>query len=77
MAGAPESKGSPRRLDAGASGPSGLLRTAARVVVRLRWVVTAFWVAAAAAAVVFLPTIEESQRSGLGDLVPTESVVVY
>lgn len=71
-----QGKESPRTADTDASQPSGVLRKVARVTVRLRWAVAAFWIAAAAAAVVFLPTIEDSQRSGLGDLVPTESDAV-
>ncbi|HEV2773100.1 MAG TPA: MMPL family transporter, partial [Thermoleophilaceae bacterium] len=76
MTGASESKEPPRRPGASARRPSGVLGNAARITVRLRWAVAAFWIAAAAAAVAFLPTIEETQRSGLGDLVPTESDAV-
>ena len=48
----------------------------ASLIVRLRWFVVAFWVAAAFAAMNYMPTIEETQTSGLGDLVPTESDTV-
>lgn len=56
--------------------PSGLARWAARQLVRLRWLVLAFWLAAALGACLYLPTIQETQTSGLGDLVPTESDTV-
>jgi RND superfamily putative drug exporter len=56
--------------------PSHLARWAARLIVRLRWLVLAFWMAAAVGAYVYLPTIQETQTSGLGDLVPTESETV-
>jgi putative drug exporter of the RND superfamily len=56
--------------------PSSLARRLGRLVRRLRWFVVAFWIAAAAAAFVYLPTIQETQTSGLGDLVPTESDTV-
>ncbi|HEX2160803.1 MAG TPA: MMPL family transporter, partial [Thermoleophilaceae bacterium] len=48
----------------------------ASAVVRLRWVVLAFWIAAAAVVVTQLPTIREAQVGALGDLVPRNSDAV-
>ena len=45
-------------------------------VVRLRWVVVAFWVAAAVAVVVALPTIRDAQVGALGDLVPNDAEAI-
>jgi len=53
--------------------PAGLWGAVARAVVRLRWVVIVFWVAAAAALTAALPTIREAQVGALGDLVPNEA----
>lgn len=45
----------------------------ATLIVRLRYLVVAAWIALAVVAVVALPTIEEAQVGSLGDLVPRES----
>ena len=42
----------------------------ARLIVRLRWPIAIGWVAAAVAATLALPSIEEAQTGALGDLVP-------
>jgi putative drug exporter of the RND superfamily len=47
-----------------------------RTVVALRWPIAVVWIAAAALATVYLPSIEESQGGALGDLVPTESAAI-
>jgi RND superfamily putative drug exporter len=39
-------------------------------VIRLRYVIVAFWVVATVVAMVALPTLEDTQVGGLGDLVP-------
>lgn len=48
----------------------------AGLVVRLRWLVVAFWAAAAVASVTLLPTIREAQTGALGDLVPVDAEAI-
>ncbi len=48
----------------------------ARAVVRLRYVIVAFWTCAAFGAAFFLPTIREAQVDSLGDLVPNEAAAI-
>lgn len=57
MVGAPESPMTPDPAPRSRWRPSVLLAAYARVVVGLRWIVVAFWLAATAAAVVYLPPI--------------------
>ncbi len=48
----------------------------AGLVVRLRWLVVALWLAATLACVLFLPTIREAQTGALGDLVPVDAEAI-
>jgi len=45
----------------------------ARVVIALRYAVLGFWVLAALAATLLLPSIDEAQTGGLGDLAPNDA----
>lgn len=45
----------------------------ARLVVRLRFVIPVLWIVGAVLAVTMLPTIEQAQTGGLGDLVPKDA----
>jgi RND superfamily putative drug exporter len=47
-----------------------------RLAVALRWPIVAFWVVAAVATTVLLPSIEESQNGALGDLVPNDAAAI-
>ena len=47
-----------------------------RAVVRLRWPIALAWVAAAVAATIWLPSLEESQTGALGDLVPNDAAAL-
>jgi RND superfamily putative drug exporter len=47
-----------------------------RAVVVLRWPIALAWVVAVALATLTLPTIEESQRGALGDLVPNDAEAI-
>jgi len=58
-----------------ASSPGATSRYA-RLVVRLRFVLVAGWVAAAVAATALLPTLEEAQTGALGDLVAAGSEAI-
>jgi RND superfamily putative drug exporter len=49
---------------------------AARLAVRFRWAVIAFWIAAALLVTLTLPTLEQAQVGALGDLVPTNSAAL-
>jgi RND superfamily putative drug exporter len=42
----------------------------ARAIVRARWLIVAFWLAASVVTILVLPTIREAQVGALGDLVP-------
>ena len=48
----------------------------ARLVVRLRYVLPVAWIAAAVAATLLLPTIQEAQTGALGDLVPNDAAAI-
>ncbi len=48
----------------------GVWLAAAALIVRLRWAVIVFWIAAAGILTVTLPSIREAQTGALGDLVP-------
>lgn len=48
----------------------------ARGLVRARWVILAFWIGAAVAATLALPTIREAQVGALGDLVPHDAKAI-
>ena len=64
-------RGRPRR-----TGHHDLRRRYARAVVRGRWAIILVWIAAAAAAVAFLPGIGDAGGGALGSLVPTDSKAV-
>lgn len=48
----------------------------ARLVVRLRYVIPVVWIVGAVLATLLLPTIEQAQTGGLGDLVPTDAEAI-
>jgi len=48
----------------------------ASAVVRLRWAVVVAWIAATVVVTLTLPTIQEAQTGGLGDLVPTDAEAI-
>jgi len=56
--------------------PPGLAGAAARAIVKLRWVVVVFWIAAAVVVTVKLPTVGEAQAGALGDLVPSDAAAL-
>jgi RND superfamily putative drug exporter len=56
--------------------PPGAWGLAAWLVVRLRFAVIAFWIAAAVVLTMALPTIREAQVGSLGDLVPNDARAV-
>ncbi len=58
------------------AGDRRLATTAAKLIVRGRWLVVALWVAAAAYVAVALPTIREAQVGALGDLVPRDAEAI-
>jgi putative drug exporter of the RND superfamily len=51
-------------------------RAFAQLVVRLRWLVVAAWIAGAAAATLYLPSLQAAESSQLSDLVPEDAVSV-
>jgi putative drug exporter of the RND superfamily len=53
-----------------------LAQAFATLVVRLRWIVVALWLAAAAAATLWLPSLQEAESASLSDLVPEDSEAV-
>ncbi len=53
--------------------PPGIARAAARLVVRLRWLVVGVWVTAAVVLTMALPNIGDADTGALGDLVPSQS----
>ena len=53
-----------------------LARVFATIVVRLRWLVVAAWLAAAVAATLWLPSLQQAESSSLGDLVPADAEAV-
>lgn len=48
----------------------------ARLIVRLRYVIPLLWIAGAILATTLLPTIEQAQTGGLGDLVPKDAEAI-
>jgi putative drug exporter of the RND superfamily len=48
----------------------------ARLVVRLRFVIPVAWIAGAVLATALLPTVQEAQTGGLGDLVPNDAAAI-
>jgi RND superfamily putative drug exporter len=48
-------------------------RAFAQFVVRLRWLVVAAWIVGAAAATLYLPSLQEAESSRLSDLVPEDA----
>jgi RND superfamily putative drug exporter len=48
----------------------------ATIVVRLRWLVVALWLVAAAAATLWLPSLQEAESASLSDLVPEDAEAV-
>ncbi|MBA2349938.1 MAG: MMPL family transporter [Solirubrobacterales bacterium] len=48
----------------------------ARLIVRLRYVIPVLWIAGAVLATLLLPTIEQAQTGGLGDLVPKDAEAI-
>jgi putative drug exporter of the RND superfamily len=48
-------------------------RAFSQVVVRLRWLVVAAWIAGAVAATLYLPSLQEAESSRLSDLVPEDA----
>ena len=53
-----------------------LAQALATIVVRLRWLVVAVWLAAAAAATLWLPSLQEAESASLADLVPEDAEAV-
>ena len=53
-----------------------LADTLATIVVRLRWLVVAAWVAAAVAALLWLPSLQDAESASIADLVPEDSEAV-
>ncbi len=53
--------------------PPRVARAAARLVVRLRWLVVGVWVTAAVVLTMALPNIGDADTGALGDLVPSQS----
>jgi RND superfamily putative drug exporter len=53
-----------------------LAQAFATIVVRLRWLVVAVWLAAAAAATLWLPSLQEAESASLADLVPEDAEAV-
>jgi RND superfamily putative drug exporter len=53
-----------------------LAQAFATIVVRLRWLVVAVWLAAAAAATLWLPSLQEAESASLADLVPADAEAV-
>jgi RND superfamily putative drug exporter len=53
-----------------------LAQAFATIVVRLRWLVVALWLAAAAAATLWLPSLQEAESASLADLVPEDAEAV-
>lgn len=53
-----------------------LANALATIVVRLRWLVVAAWLAAAVAASLWLPSLQEAESASLSDLVPEDAEAV-
>jgi RND superfamily putative drug exporter len=53
-----------------------LAQAFATIVVRLRWLVVVLWLAAAAAATLWLPSLQEAESASLSDLVPEDAEAV-
>jgi len=53
-----------------------LAQAFATIVVRLRWPVVAVWLVAAAAATLWLPSLQEAESASLADLVPEDAEAV-
>lgn len=53
-----------------------LTQAFATIVVRLRWLVVVLWLAAAAAATLWLPSLQEAESVSLSDLVPEDAEAV-
>jgi RND superfamily putative drug exporter len=53
-----------------------LAQAFATIVVRLRWLVVAVWLVAAAAATLWLPSLQEAESASLADLVPEDAEAV-
>lgn len=53
-----------------------MARAFATAVVRARWAVVVGWIALTVILTLTLPTIQEAQTGGLGDLVPTDSTAI-
>ena len=53
-----------------------MARAFATAVVRARWFVVVAWIALTVVLTLTLPTIQEAQTGGLGDLVPTDSAAI-
>jgi RND superfamily putative drug exporter len=53
-----------------------LAQAFATTVVRLRWLVVAVWLAAAAAATLWLPSLQDAESASLADLVPEDAEAV-
>ena len=53
-----------------------LTQAFATTIVRLRWLVVAVWLVAAAAATLWLPSLQEAESASLGDLVPEDAEAV-
>lgn len=53
-----------------------MARAFATAVVRARWAVVAGWIALTVILTLTLPSIQETQTGGLGDLVPTDSAAI-
>ena len=51
-------------------------RAFSQLVVRLRWLVVAAWIVGAAAATLYLPSLQEAESSTLSDLVPEDAEAV-
>ena len=53
-----------------------LAQAFATIVVRLRWLVVAVWLVAAAAATLWLPSLQQAESASLADLVPEDAEAV-
>jgi len=53
-----------------------LAQAFATIVVRLRWLVVSVWLAATAAATLWLPSLQEAESASLADLVPADAEAV-
>lgn len=52
------------------------VRAFAAVVIGLRWLVVAVWIAAAVAATLYLPSLQEAESAAISDLVPPDAEAV-